>query len=42
LQKFIQNVSIDFPSDLVPEFASSSYRLQHFSQHRHSEEPVYS
>lgn len=42
LLKFIQNVSIDFPSDLVPEFASAVYKLQHFSQHRHSEEPVYS
>jgi len=27
LLKFIQNVAIDFPSDLVPEFASATYRL---------------
>ena len=41
-QKFVQNVSTDFASDLVPEFASATYHLHHFSHHRHSEEPIYS
>lgn len=42
IQKFVHNVSAEFPSDLVPEYASSSYHLQHFSRHRNSEDPIYS
>lgn len=40
--KFVQNVSTDFPSDLVPEFSSATYLLENFSHHRHSEDPIYS
>ena len=36
------NVQIDFPSEIVPEYACSEFKLKHFSQRRYQEEPIYS
>ena len=35
-------IQTEFPSDIVPEYACSEFRLRNFSQLRHSEEPIYS
>ena len=41
--KFVANaVSIDFPSELVPNYDSSTFTIKDFSRIRHSHEVVYS
>lgn len=40
---YVQNsVQVEFPSDIVPDYDCGEYKLRHFSQLRHSEDPIYS